>query len=242
MVNRFQVQKVDPESRFFLLLQKKSMLTQVLSFLSMLKENNNREWFNANKHQYEEAKAIVQSLVEKVIPSIARFDESVRFVTAQDCLFRIYRDVRFSGDKSPYKTNMGAWITSKGRKSAGPGYYIHIQPGESFLATGVYMPQPDQLKKIRQEIFYNVGEFKSILNEKSLKKLASGLDEMDKAKTPPRDFPKDFPDIDILKNRHYILSHPLEDATLSRADIHEYMAGVFGAFAPLNAFLAKALD
>ena len=132
----------------------------VLDFLALLEENNNREWFQQNKKQYDEAKAEVESFVNSIIGGLAKFDESVKYVEAKDCMFRIFRDVRFAKDKSPYKINMGAWITHAGRKSPGPGYYIHLQPGGSFLAAGVYMPEPDQLKKIRNEIYYNIAEFK----------------------------------------------------------------------------------
>ena len=117
----------------------------ILDFLSKLKENNNREWFQANKKFYEEAKSEVEAFVDDLIPRMAAFEPSLKYVTAKECMFRIFRDVRFSKDKVPYKTNMGAWITKGGRKSPGPGYYLHIQPGESMLAGGVYMPEPDKL-------------------------------------------------------------------------------------------------
>jgi len=119
----------------------KKMKKQVLEFLAHLEGNNNREWFQANKKLYEEAKNEVELSVNAIIPKIAKFDDSIKFVEAKDCLFRIFRDVRFAKDKSPYKINMGAWISRAGRKSSGPGYYLHFQPGGSFLSAGVYMPE-----------------------------------------------------------------------------------------------------
>jgi uncharacterized protein (TIGR02453 family) len=214
----------------------------VLDFLAQLQENNNREWFQANKQQYEAAKDEVEFVVDSIIPVIARFDNAVKFVESKDCMFRIFRDVRFSKDKSPYKINMGAWITRAGRKSPGPGYYIHLQPGGSFLAAGVYMPEPDQLKKIRKEIYYNVTEFTSILNEKKLKKYSNGLAEMDKAKLPPKDFPKDFPEIDLLKHRHYTVSYPIRDEMIDSEHFIELAGIVFKAMHPLNVFLKRALE
>jgi uncharacterized protein (TIGR02453 family) len=166
----------------------------------------------------------------------------VKYVAAKDCMFRIFRDVRFSKDKSPYKINMGAWITWAGRKSPGPGYYIHLQPSGSFLAAGVYMPEPDQLKKIRNEIYYNVVEFKSILNEKKLKKYSTGLSENDKGKTAPRDFPKDFPEMDLLKYRHYTLMYPLRDEIVASEHFHEVVLMVFKTMYPFNTFLRRALE
>jgi uncharacterized protein (TIGR02453 family) len=214
----------------------------ILDFLGQLKENNNREWFQKNKKMYEEAKSEMEGFVDALIPGIAGFDPSVKYVNGKDCLFRIFRDVRFSKDKSPYKLNMGAWISKGGRKSSGPGYYLHIQPGESMLAGGVYMPDPDQLKKIRQEIYYNAGEFKAILENKSAKRFFNGLSDWDKQKLPPKDFPKDFPDIDLLKYRHYTVSHMLADKQFSEKDFAMYVIKVFGLMQPLNAFLDRALN
>jgi uncharacterized protein (TIGR02453 family) len=218
------------------------MKSNVLDFLTQLAQNNNREWFQLNKRQYDEAKAEMESFVNSIIPELAKFDETVRYVEAKDCIFRIFRDVRFAKDKSPYKINMGAWITRSGRKSSGPGYYIHIEPGESFLGAGVYMPEPDQLKKIRNEIYYNVSEFKAILDEKRLKKYGAGLSDYDKGKVAPRDFPKDFPDIDLLKYKHYTLMHQLRDEIVTSEHFHEVVMMVFKTMYPLNIFLRRALE
>lgn len=218
------------------------MLQPVLSFLEVLERNNEREWFHAHKNQYDEAKAIFESFVNAVIPLISKMDETIRYVEAKDCIFRIFRDVRFGKDKSPYKTNMGAWITQAGRKSSGPGYYIHVQPGESFLSGGVYMPEPSQLKKIRQEIYFNASEFKGIMKDKSFRKYFNGLSDMDKQKLAPRDFPKDFPDIDLLKYKHYTLYHPLSKDLLSSPDLPAYVIKVFEKMLPFNEFLRRAMQ
>ncbi len=217
------------------------MNSQVILFLEQLRANNNRVWFGAHKESYEEAKATVESFTGNIIGGIAAFDPTVRFVAAKDCLFRIFRDVRFSKNKEPYKTNMGAWITASGRKSPGPGYYIHIEPGSSFLAAGVYMPMPDQLKKIRQEIYYNIAEFKSILKSKTAKRYFDGISEMDMQKLPPRDFPKDFPDINLLKHKHYTVSHPIKDEEIRSREFQSKVLEVFKAMHPLNEFLRRAL-
>ena len=218
------------------------MNTIILDFLNELKDNNNREWFQANKKTYDAAKKEMEAFVDNIIPMIGAFDPTVKFATGKDCLFRIFRDVRFAKDKSPYKTNMGAWISKAGRKSSGPGYYLHIQPGESMLAGGVYMPEPDQLKKIRQEIYYNAEEFKAILGQKDAKKYFNGLSEWDKQKLPPRDFPKDFPDIDILKNRHFTVAYMLTNKQVAEKDFSKLVAKVFGLMYPLNVFLERALN
>ncbi len=214
----------------------------VLDFLAQLEKNNNREWFHQNKKQYDEVKVIVESFVISIIAGLAKFDDTVKFAEAKDCMFRIFRDVRFAKDKSPYKINMGAWISRSGRKSPGPGYYIHLQPGGSFLAAGVYMPEPDQLKKIRNEIYYNISEFKSILSDKKLKKFTTGLSENEKGKMTPRDYPKDFPDIELLKYKHYTLSYPLRDEMVTSDHLHEVAIMAFKAMHPFNLFMKRALE
>jgi len=218
------------------------MIKTVLPFLEDLRKNNNREWFLGNKYRYDEAKGEFESFLEQVIHAIAKYDPGVKFLKSKDCIFRIFRDVRFSKDKSPYKTNFGAWITSSGRKSSGPGFYIHLQPGESFLAGGIHIPDTERLKKIRQEIYYNIDELKSILNEKTFKKFFSGIDEWDKQKLAPREFPKDFPDIEILKNRSYTVSHPVKDSVVSNQKFFDYVMAVFKANQPYNAFLRRAVE
>lgn len=225
----------------FLLDIPKTMKEVVLHFLSALAENNNRDWFTANKPMYEAAKKETEAFVNQVIPAIASVDETIKFVAAKDCMFRIFRDVRFSHDKSPYKTNMGAWITANGRKSSGPGYYLHLQPGGSFLSGGVYMPEPDRLKKIRSEMYYNYTEISSILNDPTLRKFAQGFDDMDRMKLPPREFPKDFEGIELLKNRHFVVTHPLDDGVIQGNRLLETVTEVFKAYVPLNNFLRKAL-
>jgi uncharacterized protein (TIGR02453 family) len=214
----------------------------ILSFLEQLQENNNRDWFQANKALYENAKAGFEVFINSLIPEIAKFDDSVKLMTAKECIFRIFRDVRFAKDKSPYKTNFGAFIAKGGRKNHGPGYYFHLQPGGCFLSGGVWMPSPDVMKKIRQEIYYNVDEFKSILNDKNFTKYFSGIDEWDKQKLPPREYPKDFPDIDLLKNRSFTVSHALSEKIIYSEKLFDYSIKVYQAMRPYNAFLARAIE
>jgi uncharacterized protein (TIGR02453 family) len=220
----------------------KTMKTIVLEFLEQLRDNNNREWFQQNKTTYEAARKEVKNFIASILPDMIAFDPSLRFVDPDDCMFRIFRDVRFSKDKSPYKLNMGAWITGAGRKSSGPGYYIHLQPDESFLAAGVYMPVPVDLKKIRNEIYFSIGEFKALLSDKNLRKYCDGLLSMDKLKSPPKDFPKDFPDIDLLKHKHYTVSCPVDDKKISDESFRDFVLGAYRAMYPLNLFLKRALE
>ncbi|MCK9204012.1 MAG: DUF2461 domain-containing protein [Bacteroidales bacterium] len=218
------------------------MKKNVLGFLEQLKENNDRPWFHQHKNLYDDAKTEVESFINSILPDLAKYDQAIRFVEAKDCMFRIFRDMRFSRDKSPYKVNMGAWIASSGRKSAGPGYYIHLQPGESFLSAGVYNPEPEALRKIRKEIYYNIAEFRKILEDKKLRKFCDGLDEMEKTKLPPKGFPKDFPEIGLLKYKHYLVSYPLQDSWINQDDFNKLALKFFQAAQPLTCFLHRALE
>ena len=143
-----------------------------LQFLKDLKQNNNREWFMDHKSVYEAAKIEFEQFIDGTMQKIAAFDPSIAHHNAKSCVFRIYRDVRFSKDKSPYKTHFGAHITSAATRSeihSRAGYYIHVGHGESMLAGGAYLPQGDWLKAIRQEIHYNATALKEILNQKDFK-------------------------------------------------------------------------
>jgi uncharacterized protein (TIGR02453 family) len=128
---------------------------QTLKFLADLGRNNNKPWFDEHRAQYEAARIDFQNFITLLIADLQRTDPGIGGLTARDCLFRINRDVRFSNDKSPYKPNMGASIKSGGRKSPFAGYYFHLEPGKSFVGGGLWMPDAEALKKVRQEIYYN---------------------------------------------------------------------------------------
>ncbi len=213
----------------------------ILSFLTELKANNDREWFQAHKGSFEKAKKEFEALVNRIIPEIYKFDPSIGTITAKDCVFRIYRDIRFSPDKTPYKTHFGAYISKGGRKSEHAGYYLHIDADQSFAAGGMHMPRSEKLKKIRQEIMYNVDEFKSIIENPDFKSTFDGfMDE--KLKRPPKDFPTDFQDIDLLKYKGYTVLHDLDEGTLLSDEAEQKIAMVFKTLKPLNDFLNRSLD
>ena len=211
------------------------------AFLKKLKSNNHKEWFDANKDSYLLAKEEFEQLVDKVIKGITRSDKKISpDLRGKDCTFRIYKDVRFSKDKTPYKTNMGASINPGGKKSLLAGYYLHLEPGGSFLAGGVYMPESGVLNAIRQEIDYNPKPLHSILKSASFKTFFKGFDEEGKLKTAPKGYPKDHPDLELLKNRHFVVSHPLNDALLLGAKPEETIVQGFKAMQPLMEYLREA--
>ena len=213
---------------------------KILQFLKALKANNDREWFTENKLKYQQAKESFDLFINELIPAIRAFDPSLDMITAKDCTFRIYRDVRFSKDKSPYKTNMGAYITRGGKGSSYPGYYIHTEPGMSFLAGGVYMPPADILKKVREEVMYNFDDFQKIIQARSFLDTFGKLDDSQKLVNPPKGFPKDFKGIEYLKLKSYVVLHPVDDQLLTKGDYLTYATGVFKKLYPLKEFFNNA--
>lgn len=212
----------------------------VLTFLKTLQENNNREWFKENKSDYDVAQKELESFVNHLIPQIAAFDSSIGNLEAKKTMFRIYRDIRFSKDKTPYKTFFGSYIAPGGRKSIYAGYYLHIQPGESFLAGGSHCPIGENLKNIRSEIYYNVDELNGIMNQQDFKKFFGGI-EGEKLKRPPVGFPKDFPEIELLKFKDFTLFHRFDDDQLLASDFSKFSLEVFKKMKPFNDFMNRAL-
>jgi uncharacterized protein (TIGR02453 family) len=211
----------------------------VLEFLSKLKDNNNREWFLEHKELYEQAKFSFEGFINELIPAIREFDPLIDMITARDCTFRIYRDVRFSKEKSPYKPNMGAYISRGGKNSRFAGYYVHVEPGQSFLAGGLYMPMPDVLKKVRDEIFYNTEEYKKVIFNPSFTKVFGVIDDPGKLVNPPKGFPKDFPDIDLLKLKSFAVMHAVNDEDVQGEGYKQYSVKIFEELYPLNNFFNR---
>lgn len=204
-------------------------MNNLLNFLTELEQNNNREWFNSNKNRFEQAKEEMLLLTETFINGIKHFDKAIAYTDAKDCLYRIYRDVRFSPDKRPYKTHLGCYIAPDGRKGILPGYYIHIQPGNSFIAGGMWNPPKDILLAIRNEIADNGEEFLSIINDDEFKNHFPVMTG-EKLKTTPKGFDKAHPHIDLLRYKSFLFSKPLSDASLLNGS---FLKGSLHAFEKL---------
>lgn len=213
-----------------------------LEFLSQLKENNNREWFQQHKKEYDRARKEYETFIAQLITDIILLDPKIGIPDLKDCLFRIYRDVRFSNDKSPYKTHFGAFIGKGGRKTTSVGYYIHIEPGQSMVAGGVYQPQPEVLKAIRNEIYFNSAEFKKVIEDSSFVENFGALDDFDKMKLPPKGYQADFADIDLLKYRSYIVDKLIPDSEVSNPSFRAEVIDLFREMMPFHTFLYRALE
>ncbi len=213
------------------------MLEKSLNFLSLIKENNYKEWYFEHKPMYEEAKNEFEGFVRQLIVSIKQFDDSLGILEPKDCTFRIFRDIRFSKDKTPYKTNFGAFMARGGRKGEHGGYYFHLDPSQSLVAGGIWMPQPVLLKAIRHEIYNNAEEFIDILTSPVFKKFFGGIDEDAVLKTAPKDFPKDWPHINLLKYKSYTVSSDLSEEIIQGNALLDHSLEIFKALAPFNKFL-----
>lgn len=210
------------------------------AFLTDLAGHNERTWFEANKKRYEAAKKEVAATVGILIADLVAQDPEIAGLEAKDSLFRIFRDVRFSHDKAPYKTNMGAWMAPGGRKSIFAGYYLHIEPGGSFLAGGCYMPEAPVLKAIREDIDYQPEVLQAILDAPAFKQNFPGL-EGEKLRSAPKGFEKDNPAIELLKHKSYVVSRKFSDAEVLAPSFRAEAAATYAAMVPLTQFLNHAI-
>ena len=197
-----------------------------LRFLSALKKNNNKDWFDKHRDEYLAAKENMEIVVGQIIKEIGKYDKAILSLPPKSCVFRIYKDVRFSKDKTPYKSNMGASINEGGKKAVGPGYYLHIEPGNSFIAGGMWMPPADEIKKIRQEIDYNPKPLKKVLNNPTFKKYFGGMSPEHKLKTTPKGYDKEHPEIELLRFNSFIVWHKIPDKIItSKSFVKEVAKG-----------------
>lgn len=213
----------------------------IIEFLELLRDNNNREWFNSNKSTYTKVKAEFEAYTKVLISNISVFDRRIAYIEPKECIFRILRDVRFTKDKLPYKTNFGAYITKGGRKSGYAGYYLHLQAGGSFIAGGIYMPEPSNLKAVRQGIVDNIDEFLKIINQKSFIKYFGKISG-DKNIKAPSGFDKNFPHVDLIKFKSYNLIYNLDNKALTSKSFDKQIVNIFKEMYNFNAFINKCIE
>lgn len=213
----------------------------LLTFLTELSVNNNKEWMDENRKWFEQERASFLEIVAKILAELSKAEPGFSELRPKDCVFRQNRDIRFSANKAPYKTNMAAYFSIGGKKAEGPGYYLHLQPGESFVGGGIWMPQAPVLKKIRQEIDYSGQELKQILLTPEIKD-AFGEMRGEKLKTSPKGFEKEHPYIEFLRYKSFILSHPITDKEIRSGEYVSRALEAFGRMRPFQDFLARAIS
>lgn len=219
-------------------------MKRVIDFLNNLNTNNNKSWFDANKKEFLEAQSIFNDFIERLIRGISEFDPQVKNLLVKDCTYRIYRDVRFSNDKTPYKSHMGAFISPHGKSSGYSGYYFHIEAssanyiGGHILSTGIYRPAPKVLKSIREEIMLNGEKFLEAVS------VANGfnLDRGDALKRVPSGFPAESEFADFFKLKNYFLVQYLNDSFILSDKLLENTIREYKKTLVFNAILNNSVE
>jgi len=219
--------------------------SSTIKFLKELKKNNNKAWFDNNRKAYESAKADFSAFIQQVIDLHSKKDPSIKNLLSKECMFRINRDIRFAKDKSPYKTNFGASINKGGRKAMNSaGYYFHLEPGGCFMGGGLYMPMPEELKKVRQEIDYNYATFKKIVGAKKFKSIYGDLDKSKEflLSRLPKGYAPGNPAEEYLRLKSYIAMATISDKDLGSKDLVKKTVAAFDALYPLVEFINKSFE
>jgi uncharacterized protein (TIGR02453 family) len=219
------------------------MLTkEALQFIEDLTANNTREWFLDNKKRYEKFKTDYQNLVAEFLSAMKPLDPSLEILEVKNCMFRINRDIRFSKDKTPYKNHLGIWMSTGVKGTNRAGYYIHIGKNESFIAAGCYVPEAEDLKKIRKEIAFFYEDLEEIVAEKSFQKIFKNLDQNNALKNAPKNYEKDHPAIDFLKLKSFTATDKFDFNEATNTDFVQKTAAKLIVLKPLNDFLNRALN
>ena len=216
--------------------------SSTIQFLKALKKNNNKEWFENNRKIYEQAKADYLNFVTIMLNEIQGFDTSLMELQPKQCIFRLNRDVRFSKNKDPYKTNFGASFSKGAKKIQTAGYYFHLEPGENFVGGGLWMPMAPDLNKVRQEIDYCFKEFSSILKKPNFKTTYGDMDNSMKLVRPPKGFEIDNPALEYLKLKSFVVTRSIKDTELTDKQLVKNVVKDFKTIAPLVHFLNRAIE
>lgn len=213
---------------------------ETLDFLNNLKKNNTRVWFAANRTAYDSAFWNIMDMTVFLLDHLQTFDDTLTALEPKDCIFRIFRDLRFAADKSPFKTNFGIFIKRGGRKIPGAGYYLHIEPGSCMLSGGIYMPPPHELAAVRAAIAKNPDRMRQLLSEP---KLADEFGHLwgDAVKTAPRGYPKDHPAIDLIRHKHYIVGKEISDSEILDPAFPEACISSFRLVRDFNVYLNSVM-
>ena len=217
-------------------------LKPLFAFLTALTKHNDRPWFQERKPTYDQLRKQFEEDAEFWFQELARLDPGIAGPAGRKSIFRIYRDVRFSKNKDPYKVHFSAYFTASGKDIESPGYYVQLGPnGNTLIAGGLYMPDKTQLAAIRQEIDYNADKLKAILAAPDFQHNFTQMSG-DKLKKSPAAYSVDHPEIELLKHKSFVASHPMSDEeVLSHADFRAHVPEVFAAMVPFCQFLRNAV-
>lgn len=214
-----------------------------LDFLRLLDQNNNKLWFDENRKLYEAAKQDFEQLVGEILRHNVSLIPELEGRKPKDCVFRIYKDVRFSKDKTPYKNNFGAAFGKTDKKVNSAGFYLHLQPNnQSFVGGGIWMPDATLLKQIRQEIDYNFEEFSTLLHKDDFKKTFGGLDKSEQLKKCPKGYSEDNPAIEYLKLKSFTTAAGISDKDMLNADLVERISDYFKTMKDFIDFLNRSIS
>lgn len=211
-----------------------------IDYLKAVGKNNNREWFLANKAQYVQARENFERFVQDLINEIIVFEPVMKGLEVKNCVYRFNRDIRFSNDKSPYKTHFGAFIVRGGKKNGDKlsGYYFHIEPGKSIIAGGAYMPPAPWLSAIRETIDDDPEMIREIIKNKDFIKYFGKIDG-EKLKKAPKGYPADHPEIELLKLKSYLVFNEVKDEFVLSEKLFKHTVNVFKTMKPLNDYLNR---
>lgn len=221
------------------------MITKVaLEFIDDLIANNNTDWMHANKKRYENYKKDYHSYIASVLEEMKPLDPTLAALEIKNCTFRINRDIRFSKDKSPYKTNIGIWFSQNKHRKNSPGYYIHFERGNSFIAGGVWCPESNELNLIRKEINFFHEDLQAIVTHPKFIKEFKGLtvDVKTTLKKAPKNFDSNHPGIEFLKLKSFTASQKIDDELFTSTDFAKKIAQKLILLKPMNDFLSRALE
>lgn len=214
-----------------------------IKFLKDLKKNNNKPWFDKHRSVYLDAKDDIGQMVQQVIDGLGKIDADIAPLQLKDCVYRIFRDVRFSKNKTPYKTNLGASFNKGGKKSPTAGYYFHCEPGNNLVGGGLWMPMPPELNKVRQEIDYNFAEWEKIISNRSFKKkFPEGLETEEILSRPPKGYDDANPAIEYLKLKSFVVTRTLTDAEMQSKSAVKQILKTFESMKEFILFLNRALE
>lgn len=216
-------------------------IDHIYQFLRDIAQHNERPWFAQNRAAYERVRMIFEGMAQQLINRLGEEDPSVAHLSVRDCTYRFYRDTRFSEDKSPYKQHFGTYIAAHGKKAWHGGYYLHIEPGACMIAGGAYCLPSHILRAVRQSIVDETEEFRSIVEQPEFKRLFPTIG-MERLKTLPTGFPRDYPYPEYLRPKDYSIATVISDDFLRQPDWLEQTVAVFRLMKPFLDFINYTID